>query len=99
MPNYTYKTKASFLDAKNPKLHKQLVMMKGKRLIWLDELGKSLLNSELMKEIGDGLKIENEIMYGTSGIINIMFKLFALTNNMPKISADEIAVAIDLIMN
>ena len=59
--------------------------MKGKRLVWLDEFGKKKANSELMKEIGDGLSIENEVMYGTSESINIMFKLFTLTNNMPKI--------------
>lgn len=92
MPNYMYKTKGSFLELKNPKVHKQLAMMKGKRLVWLDELGKSQLNSELMKEIGDGLKIENEVMFGTSSIINIMFKLFALTNNMPVINAEEEAL-------
>ena len=91
-PNYVYKTKGSFLEAKNPKVHKQLAMMKGMRLVWLDEFGKTQTNSELMKEIGDGLKIENEILYGTSDIINIMFKLFALTNNMPSINAEENAV-------
>ena len=92
MPNYVYKTKGSFLELKNLKNYKQLAMMKGKRLVWLDELGKSQLNSELMKEIGDGFKIEYEVMFGTSSNINIMFKLFALTNNMPVISAEEEAV-------
>jgi phage/plasmid-associated DNA primase len=91
-PNYVYKTKASLLDIKNLKSHKQLAMMNGKRIVWLDELGKTQLNNELLKEIGDGLKIEYEVMFGTSDIINIMFKLFALTNTKPNINAEESAV-------
>lgn len=91
-PNYVYKTKGSFLEAKNLKAHKQLIMMKGMRLVWLDEFGKNKTNSELMKELGDGLSIECEKMFGTSDIINIMFKLFALTNNLPSIDAEENAV-------
>lgn len=92
LPNYVYKTKGSFLEAKNPKIHKQIAMMGGMRLVWLDEFGKSQTNNELMKEIADGLKTENEKMFGTSTSLNILFKLFALTNNMPSISAEENAV-------
>jgi phage/plasmid-associated DNA primase len=91
-PNYVYKTQGSFLDVKNAKVHKQLVMMKGMRLVWLDEFGKTRTNSELLKQIADGLKIESEVMFGTSDIINIMFKLFCLTNNKPVIDAKEEAV-------
>jgi phage/plasmid-associated DNA primase len=93
MPCYVYRTKASFLDKKNSKVHKQLVMMKGKRLVWVEELPKEAeTNSELMKELADGKQIENEIMFGTSEIINIMYKVFAITNHIPNISAEEQAV-------
>ncbi len=92
LPNYVYKSKGSLLEEGNTKVHKQLVMMKGKRLVWLDEFGKKKSNSELMKEIGDGLNIENEVMFGTSETINIMFKLFTLTNNMPIIDPKDTAV-------
>jgi len=92
LPNYVYKSKGSLLEEGNTKVHKQLAMMKGKRLIWLDEFGKKKSNSELMKEIGDGLNIENEVMFGTSETINIMFKLFTLTNNMPIIDPKDTAV-------
>jgi phage/plasmid-associated DNA primase len=91
-PNYVYKTKGSFLEKSNTKVHKQLAKMKGMRLVWLDEFGKAKTNSELMKEIGDGLGIENEKMFGTSDVINIMFKLFALTNHLPDIDAKDTAV-------
>jgi phage/plasmid-associated DNA primase len=92
LPNYVYKSKGSLLEEGNTKVHKQLAMMKGKRLVWLDEFGKKKSNSELMKEIGDGLNIENEVMFGTSETINIMFKLFTLTNNMPIIDPKDTAV-------
>lgn len=92
LPNYVYKSKGSLLEEGNTKVHKQLCMMKGKRLVWLDEFGKKKSNSELMKEIGDGLNIENEVMFGTSENINIMFKLFTLTNNMPIIDPKDTAV-------
>jgi phage/plasmid-associated DNA primase len=91
-PNYVYKTQGSFLDVKHTKVHKQLAMMKGKRIVWLDEFGTTQTNSELLKQIADGLKIESEVMYGTSDVINIMFKLFALTNIKPVIDAKEEAV-------
>jgi phage/plasmid-associated DNA primase len=93
MPNYVYNSKATLLDVKNTKIHKQLVMMKGKRLVWLDEMPKEKdTNADLMKVIADGKTIENEIMFGTSETINIMFKLFALSNNIPKINPNETAV-------
>jgi phage/plasmid-associated DNA primase len=92
MPNYVYKTKGTLIEEGNTKIHKQLAMLKGKRFVWLDELSKRKLNAELMKEIGDGLKIENEVMFGTSEILKIMFKMWILTNNIPTIDAKDTAV-------
>jgi len=91
-PNYVYKTKALFLECDNKKVHKQLALMKGMRLVWMDEFSKKPLNVELMKELADGKTIENEIMFGTSEKIQILFKMFGLSNNMIKIPADENAV-------
>jgi hypothetical protein len=31
-------------------------------------------------------------LYGTSELLNILFKLFVLSNNKPSISAEEVAV-------
>jgi phage/plasmid-associated DNA primase len=92
LPNYVYKTKSSFLEKKNTKVHKQMINMKGMRLVWTDEFGRNEANCELIKEIGDGLKTENEVMYGTSETIKILFKLFVLTNHLPVINVDEGAV-------
>lgn len=92
LPNYVYKSKSNFLEESNTKLHKQLAQMKGKRLVWLDEFGKNKANAELMKVLGDGTKYENEVMFGTSEIINILFKLFVLTNHAPNIDPNDTAV-------
>jgi phage/plasmid-associated DNA primase len=92
LPNYVYKSKSNFLEESNTKLHKQLAQMKGKRMVWVDEFGKNKANSELMKVLGDGTKYENEVMFGTSEVINILFKLFVLTNHAPNIDPNDTAV-------
>jgi hypothetical protein len=93
MPNYVYRSKASLIEKNNTKVHKQLAMTKGKRLVWLEELPKDKqTNAELMKEIGDGKQLENEIMFGTSETLNILFKMFILSNHIPKIDPNESAV-------
>lgn len=92
LPNYVYKSNKSLLQDENKKVHKQLVNTKGKRLVWLDEFDEKKTNPELMKILPDGLTIENEIMFGTTEIINILFKLFILTNLIPNIDAKDTAV-------
>jgi CO dehydrogenase/acetyl-CoA synthase beta subunit len=39
-------------------------MMGGMRLVWIDELSKKKITNEIMKELGDGMKTENEVMFG-----------------------------------
>lgn len=93
MPNYVYRSKATFIEKNNSKVHKQLAMVKGKRLVWLEEYPKDKsVNCDLTKEIADGKHIENEVMFGTSETIRILFKMFILSNNIPKIEASESAV-------
>ena len=93
MPHYVYKSKGTLLEDGNSKVHKQLVMTKGKRLVWTDEFSRTKkMNPELMKEIADGKTIENEIMFGTSDKINIQFKMFILSNFMIKIDPTQSAV-------
>ena len=91
LPNYVYKTKAVLLEEGNKKVHKQLVLCKGKRLVWMDEFGKTKTDAELMKVCADGLTIENEVMFGTSECIKIMFKMFILTNSIPELDGKESA--------
>jgi phage/plasmid-associated DNA primase len=92
MPCYVYKTKNTLLEDGNTKTHKQLVKCKGKRLVWLDEFTEKKAKADLMKELADGKTTENEIMFGTSEMIQIMFKLFILSNHPPTIDPKEEAV-------
>ena len=46
----------------------------------MEELSTKEQETEVLKEIGDGKNIKNEIMFGTDELINIMFKLFFLSN-------------------
>lgn len=93
LPNYVYKSKGTMFEDGNTKVHKQLVKTKGKRLVWTDEFSRTKKsNAELMKEVGDGFKTENEIMHGTCENINILFKLFILTNHIMIIDPEEKAV-------
>jgi putative DNA primase/helicase len=92
MPNYIYKSKGTMLEDGNPKVHKQLSMTKRKRLVWLDEFTTKRTNAALIKELADGKTIENEIMFGTSESINILYKIFILSNHIPNVDSNEEAV-------
>ena len=93
MPNYVYKAQKTLLEEGNAKVHKQLCMTKGKRLVWLEEFSKDKkLASVLMKQMAEGKPIENEIMYGTSEAINIFYKTFILSNHIPSIDPTQEAV-------
>jgi phage/plasmid-associated DNA primase len=93
MPNYVYSPNASLIAKDNTKVHKQLAKTKGVRLLYLEELPREKnTNADLLKKLGDGMNIENEVMFGTSEQIEIMFKVFALSNHVPKIDPNETAV-------
>lgn len=92
MPCYVYNTKGTFLEKDNAKKHKQLTLMKGKRLVWLDEFGMKNIDPVFVKELANGLATENEVMFGTSEKINVQFKVFGLTNHTVKIGDNEDAV-------
>jgi len=92
MPCYVYNTKGNFLEKDNKKQHKQLAKMKGMRLVWVDEFGTNHMDAEFVKKLGDGMTMENEVMFGTSEKIDIQFKTFGLTNHMIRLSSNERAV-------
>jgi phage/plasmid-associated DNA primase len=93
MPNYVAVTKSSFLEFGNMKRHKQLVEMKGKRLIWIDEFNAKRPDTEFIKTVSAPLvDMENEVMFGTIENIKIMFKIFALTTQMPIFKEDDPAI-------
>ena len=62
--------------------------MKKKRLVYVEEIEKGKVNTELLKDIVDGDKIENEILFSTTEEINIDFKLFIISNHMLRFNTD-----------
>jgi phage/plasmid-associated DNA primase len=71
------------------KAHKHLKSTRGKRIVYVEELAKAIKqNVELLKQFGDGKSIKNEIMFGTEEKINLMAKLFVLSNHTPTFNAD-----------
>ena len=93
MPNYVAVTKSSFLEDGNTKRHKQLVEMKGKRLIWIDEFNAKRADTEFIKTASAPMvDMENEVLFGTMEKIKIMFKIFALTNQMPVFNENDPAI-------
>lgn len=91
-PNYVYKTNKTFLEATNTKSHKQLANMGGKKIVWCDEWSQKAPNYELIKTIADGNSEEYDVLFSTCGQLDILFKMFVLTNHTPNMSADEEAV-------
>ncbi len=90
MPNYGYKSKSNFLDKNNNKNHKQIAHIKGKRLVYLEEMLKTqAMNHSLFKEIDDGVSIENEVMNGTCDKIKIQCVLHAHSNHIADLNAEE----------
>lgn len=80
------------LEQKYTKAHKHIATWKYKRIVYFDEGTKNKLNSALIKKIGDGILITNEVMFGCTEDIAVYFKMFVCSNHNPKIGKDEEAV-------
>lgn len=91
-PEYVRHTDPKLIEEKNEKAHKQLAMFDNVRLVYADEGTKKKINDKLLKKIADGLDIENEIMFGTTAILKIMWKMFICSNYLPNIDKEAEAV-------
>ena len=80
MPNYVSKIERKTFEKGYTKAHKHLAGTKGKRIVYVEELSSKEQEIEILKETADGKNLKNEIMFGTDELINIMFKLFFLSN-------------------
>ena len=89
IPCYVAKLDRKTFEMNYAKAHKHLKKIRGRRACYVEEMAKGKkLNIELIKEYGDGKNIENEIMFGTDENINIMSKLFTLSNHTPTFDVD-----------
>lgn len=91
-PEYVKQADPKLLEASNTKSHKQLPELNGSRIAWLDEGTKNKVNATLIKKIGDGMRINTDIMYGNTVDLVVSYKMFVCSNHIPKIDKDEEAV-------
>jgi hypothetical protein len=88
MPNYVSKIERKIFKKRYAKAHKHLAGTKGKRIVYVEELSTKEQETKVLKEIGNGKNIKNEIMFGTDELIHIMFKLFFLFNCQANFKVD-----------
>ena len=91
-PHLVVLTDPQMLEKDYTKAYKNIATWKGARIVYADEGTKKRTNDKLIKKIGDGLTISNEVMYGTTEIINVMFKMFVCSNHLPKFDDENEAV-------
>jgi hypothetical protein len=91
-PHLVVLTDPQMLEKDYMKAYKDIATWKGARIVYADEGTKKRTNDKLIKKIGDGLTISNEVMYGTKEIINVMFKMFVCSNHLPKFDDENEAV-------
>ena len=88
MPNYVGEIDRKTFENGYSKAHKHLQNIRGKRIVYVEEMSGKEQNIETLKQIGDGKVIKNEIMYGTDETINVMCKLFFLSNCQANLKID-----------
>jgi len=91
-PHLVVLTDSQVLEKDYTKSHKNIATWKGARIVYADEGTKKRTNDKLIKKIGDGITINNEVMYGTTETINVLFKMFVCSNHLPKFEGENEAV-------
>jgi len=72
------------------KRHKQFAHIKAPvRFVYIEELDKKKLDTQILKDFVDGNKVNNEIMFGTSENIPIQCKLNLISNFTPSFETDS----------
>jgi len=86
---YIFKAKKDLFTEGFSKGHKFFSQTKNKRIVYIEEQDKKKQDTDLMKDIIDGNKINNEVLFSTTEKINIMFKLLFFSNNLMNFDADS----------
>lgn len=89
MPNYVIKMGNDTFDKTNNTKHKEIARWKGVRLAWVNELTTSKQDAEALKEVADGIAITYKALYKNSEVMNILFKLFFISNHSFTSTMDE----------
>ena len=85
---YTFKSDKRTFSETFGKQHKYFSNMKNKRIVYIEELDKKKIDGDLLKDTVDGNKMNNEVLFGTSEEIQIMFKLLFFSNNLMNFDSD-----------
>jgi phage/plasmid-associated DNA primase len=96
---YCYKMNREALETGYSKIHKELSQTKGIRFVVIEELQRKKLNESLYKDLVDGDKLNNEVLYSTTEEIKIKFKLDIITNNDPNFNNDNGMVRRGILIN
>jgi hypothetical protein len=90
-PIYTSKLNKETFNKNNTKRHKYIhkCLHNPIRLVYIEELDKTQLDGDFLKDWVDGNKICNEILYGTSEEKFIQAKLMTFSNKDLKVDGDE----------
>jgi len=73
-------------------LKEQLKKLDRKRLVFIDEGNQKAIRADLLKEIANGGSLENQILFGTTELLQITWKLFICSNHLPTIRKKESTV-------
>ena len=87
-PIYISKIESEVIEKGSRDSHKSLAELRGKRLVYIEELDKKRLNEKLLKEMSGGDSINYKVMYGTSTDLFIRFNLFMISNHTPNLKSD-----------
>ena len=87
-PIYVCKSNRDLIMKKSNDKHKFIADLHGKRIVWIDELTTSKLDTSFLKETADGRSMQYKVMYGETATLQVRFKLFMITNHTPKYDND-----------
>ena len=87
-PIYVCKSNRDLVMKKSNDKHKFVADLHGKRVVWIDELTTSKLDTSFLKEYADGRSVQYKVMYGETATLQVRSKLFMITNHTPKYDND-----------
>jgi hypothetical protein len=89
-PNYVTCLNSDIFEMGYGERHKEVATWGGVRLAWLNELRKGKKQDEsYLKIVADGTAQKFKVMYGTMGVMPILWKLIFVGNHELKMDADE----------
>ncbi len=88
LPIYFKKAENDIFEEKYGSIHKEVAEWRGKRILLMNEMSSKKQNENLIKELSDGNPIPYKVMYGTTAMMPITFKMFFVGNKTLTLTAD-----------